>query len=119
MEYGMEPENLETQNLPRVANELLILSSLADRKMHGYEIALDLEERSGGLVRFQYGTLYPILHRLEKAGFIKGKWVREGAKRKRKYYTLTTRGREYARSQLRAWDEFAGRFTAMTRGLRS
>ncbi len=115
----MERDNLETQNLPRVANELLILGSLADRKMHGYEIALELEEQSGGLFRFQYGTLYPILHRLEKAGFIKGKWVKEGAKRKRKYYTLTARGREYARGQLESWDEFAERFTAMTRGLRS
>ena len=71
----MDRESIEIQNLPRIANELLILSSLVDRKRHGYEIALYLEDRSGGTITLQYGTLYPILHRLEKAGYIKGSWV--------------------------------------------
>ncbi|MFC1543681.1 PadR family transcriptional regulator [Gemmatimonadota bacterium] len=106
----MADQNLEIQHLPRSCHEVLILAGLADRRMHGYEISLYLEEKSNGAFVLQYGTLYPILHRLEKSGHIQGTWVKEGPKRKRKYYALTGKGRRYARSQVEAWRGFTQRF---------
>jgi len=108
---------VEIQNLTRSCNEVLILGSLAGGRKHGYEIAILIEEKSRGEFRFNYGTLYPILHKLEKEGLIRGVWKREGAKRKRKYYSITARGRRYARIQLEAWREFAGRFFEIAGGL--
>ena len=56
----------EIQNLTKNCNEALILAILSKEKKHGYQIALELEERSEGLFKFNHGTLYPILHKLEK-----------------------------------------------------
>jgi DNA-binding PadR family transcriptional regulator len=64
-----------------------------DRPKHGYQVALDVSERSGGLFTFQHGTLYPILHRLEKAGLLSGAWS-DGTGRRRKVYRLTPDGRK-------------------------
>lgn len=106
----MTKASVEIQNLTRSCNEVLILGSLAGGRKHGYEIAILIEEMSSGQFRFNHGTLYPILHKLEKVGLIKGVWKREGAKRRRKYYSLTARGRRHARDQVEAWHEFTGRF---------
>lgn len=84
---------IETQSLGRDVNELLVLATLEDGPKHGYQIALDVEEKSGGDFELQHGTLYPILHRLEKEGLIRGRWEEEG--RRRKVYGLTDRGRRH------------------------
>ena len=81
----------DTQNLGKRVNELLVLSALREGARHGYQIALEVEERSGGRFELQHGTLYPILHRLEKEGLIRGRWT-EGAGRQRKEYELTRDG---------------------------
>ncbi len=80
-------------NLSKQVNELLILATLRSGPAHGYEIALAVERDSGGAFSFQHGTLYPILHRLEKDGLIDGGWDEDGGRR-RKVYGLTPRGRE-------------------------
>ena len=97
-------------SLTRNCNESLILAALADGPLHGYQLALDIAERSEGFFRFQHGTLYPILHRLEKDGLIEGIWTEEGPRGKRKRYALTTRGRRFAREQREAWRVFLARF---------
>jgi DNA-binding PadR family transcriptional regulator len=105
----MADNQLEIQNLTRSCNEVLILASLAGGRRHGYEIGLFLEERSGGRIQFNHGTLYPILHQLEKSGLIRGGWEKgggQGAGRQRKYYTLTSRGRKHARERMKSWKEF-------------
>jgi PadR family transcriptional regulator, regulatory protein PadR len=56
----------------KVSAELLILSLAEARPRHGYEISKLIEERSGGVVRFHVASLYPLLYRLEKRGWIKG-----------------------------------------------
>jgi PadR family transcriptional regulator PadR len=81
---------LDTQTVGRRINELLVLSSLQTGAKHGYQIALDVERETGGAFGLQHGTLYPILHRLEKEGSIKGVWTGEG--RRRKEYLLTRDG---------------------------
>lgn len=88
---------IETQRLGRNVNELLVLAALEDGPKHGYQIALDVEDESGGTFELQHGTLYPILHRLEKDGSIRGEWTEEG--RRRKVYGLTERGRQRLRQQ--------------------
>ena len=93
-------------NLVKQCNEILILSYLAEGKKHGYQIALEIEEKSQGFFKFNHGTLYPILHKLEQANLIKGVWKQEGPKRKRKYYTLTAKGKKYSISQRDAWKQF-------------
>jgi PadR family transcriptional regulator PadR len=102
--------NLEIQSLSRNCNEALILSVLSSGPHHGYQLALELEERSHGTFRFQHGTLYPILHRLEKDGLISGDWLDEGSKRKRKSYRLTAAGSRRLHDQRDAWRAFVDRF---------
>jgi DNA-binding PadR family transcriptional regulator len=106
----MARSTVEAQNLTRSCNEALILASLAEGPKHGYQLAVDIELRGGGLFKFKHGTLYPILHKLEKDGLIRGAWSDDGQKRKRKSYVLTDRGRKYAREQTASWKEFYERF---------
>ena len=98
------------QNLTKNCNETLILSVLAQGRKHGYQLALEIEERSTGLFKFNHGPLYPILHKLEKEGFIKGVWKQEGPKRQRKYYTITAKGKKYTVAQTEQWRNFLNRF---------
>jgi len=102
----MASSGFEIQNLTRNCNEALILSILVKERKHGYQLALEIEEKSQGQFKFNHGTLYPILHKLEKEGLIKGIWKQEGPKRKRKYYTLTTRGKKYILAQIEEWRIF-------------
>jgi len=101
-------KKIETQNLARHCNEDLILAILREGARHGYQLALELEERSGGYFRLNHGTLYPILHKLEKDGLIRGSWSDEGSGRRRRRYSITSRGRKYATGQVDAWTEFCG-----------
>jgi len=109
----MKQREFETQNLARQCNELLILSTLAGGEKHGYQIAVEIEERSGGFFRFNHGTLYPILHKLEQEGLIQGAWKEERSKRKRKRYALTSEGRGYMKRLAREWREFTRRLSAI------
>lgn len=78
--------------LSKRINELLVLAVLERQPAHGYQIALAVEEWTDGLFSFQHGTLYPILHRLEGEGRVRGEWHGEG--RRRKTYRITDAGRE-------------------------
>ena len=107
----MKNPDVEIASLAKNANEALILAILARGDSHGYKIAVEIEERSNGMFTFNHGTLYPILHKLEKEGLIKSIWKSGETKRKRKYYTLTPAGKTYW-SQLRiGWQEFMDRFS--------
>ncbi|MFC1650820.1 PadR family transcriptional regulator [Candidatus Latescibacterota bacterium] len=91
----MSSNNIEIAALAKICNEALILSALTEGPRHGYQIALEIEEESGGMFQFNHGTLYPILHKLEKKGFIRGNWKHPKGERKRKYYILTSGGKKY------------------------
>ena len=106
----MKKPNIEISNLAKNCNEALILAILSEKYKHGYQIALEIEERSKGLFKFNHGTLYPILHKLEKDGLIKGFWKDEGTKRKRKYYSITKNGEEYFTGQQAGWQNFFSNF---------
>lgn len=93
----------DSQGLGRRVNELLLLSALRRRPMHGYQVALEIEKRSDGYFSFNHGTLYPILHKLEKDGLIAGRWSDPGEGRPRKEYALTEAGRTYLNEGAREW----------------
>ena len=90
----------------KVSGELLILSLVEARPRHGYEISKLIEQRSGGAVRFYVASLYPLLYRLERRGWIQGRWVEKSGQRRRRYYRLTPQGRKALASQRRGWQVF-------------
>ncbi len=100
------PPIVEIQSLARNCHEALLLALLAGGPHHGYQLALELEQRSGGAFRFNHGTLYPILHKLEQEGLIQGDWLDEETKRKRKRYSLTAAGRRRLAGQIESWRGF-------------
>ena len=86
--------------------ELLILSLVEARPRHGYEISKLIEQRSHGAVRFHVASLYPLLYRLEKRGWVQGRWVEKAGQRRRRYYRLTPQGHKVLASQRRGWQQF-------------
>ena len=102
----MSEKRADIQNLTKSCNEVLVLSFLEDGAKHGYQLALHSENAAGGYFRFKYGTLYPILHKLEKQGLIKGVWSDEGPRGKRKSYSLTTKGKAWLRKEKKDWRTF-------------
>ena len=101
---------IEIQNLSRDCHRALVLAILSGGPHHGYQLALELEEKSGGAFRFNHGTLYPILHRLEQEGLIQGDWLDEESRRKRKSYGLTADGRHRLAELTSGWRGFFSRF---------
>jgi transcriptional regulator len=91
--------------LKKGTSEVLILSILEDRPRHGYEIAKLIERRSGGLVDFHVASLYPMLYRLERRGWIEGEWVEKSGQRRRRFYKLSALGRKALPEQRRSWRE--------------
>lgn len=87
--------------------ELLILSLLEARARHGYELAKLIESRSEGVLKFQVASLYPLLYRLEKRGWIQGRWVEKAGERRRRYYRLTPAGQKVLAAQRKGWRAFA------------
>jgi PadR family transcriptional regulator PadR len=96
--------------------ELLILSLLDALPRHGYEISKLIEQRSEGALRFHAASLYPLLYRLEKRGWIQGRWVEKEGQRRRRYYRLTAAGRKILDAQREGWRTFVaamGRITGV------
>ncbi|HKW90062.1 MAG TPA: PadR family transcriptional regulator [Candidatus Acidoferrales bacterium] len=94
--------------------ELLILSLVEARPRHGYDISKLIEQRSGGAVRFHVASLYPLLYRLERRGWLKGRWVEKSGQRRRRYYRLTRQGRGVLAAQLRGWKQFVAAIGKVT-----
>lgn len=86
--------------------ELLVLSLLEAQPRHGYDLSKLIELRSGGALRFHVTSLYPLLHRLESQGWIDSKWVEKADQRRRRYYRLTSKGRQVLRSKQQSWKDF-------------
>jgi transcriptional regulator len=98
--------------LKKGSSEILILALVEDVPRHGYEIAKLIAERSGNVLQFHVTTLYPQLYRMEKRGWIKGRWVEKPGQRRRRYYKLTDAGRMVLAAQRNTWLEF---FSALNR----
>ena len=94
--------------------ELLVLSLLDGRPRHGYDISKLIQARSGGALRFHVTSLYPLLYRLEKRGWVDGRWVEKAEQRRRRYYALTAEGRRVLRSQRESWKSFVAAISRIT-----
>jgi PadR family transcriptional regulator PadR len=96
--------------------ELLLLSLVEAVPRHGYEIGKLIEQRSQGALHFHAASLYPLLYRLEKRGWIQGRWVEKSGQRRRRYYKLTPQGQTVLASQRQGWRTFVeaiGRITGV------
>ena len=85
---------MPSKGLMAATTKPMILSILKDGKNYGYEIIQRIKEMSGGKLTWSDGMLYPVLHRLEKDGFISSEWIITETGRKRKYYSITEVGKE-------------------------
>jgi PadR family transcriptional regulator PadR len=87
--------------------EMLILKTLALEPMHGYGVALRIEQISSGVFRINPGSLLPALSRMERAGRVKSDWRATENNRRAKYYMLTARGRRALTTETEQWDRQA------------
>jgi transcriptional regulator len=108
------PASADDREWKKGSAELLVLSLLEDQPRHGYDISKLIQLRSGGALRFHVTSLYPLLHRLEKQGWIVGRWVEKPEQRRRRYYSLTPRGRGALRAKQRSWKNFVALITRVT-----
>jgi len=83
--------------------DLLVLKTLSRGPMHGYGIALHIEQISEDALRVEEGSLYPALHRIEQAGWIGAEWKLTDNNRKAKYYRLTASGRKQLAEEEEKW----------------
>src|SRR5215470_1825852 len=81
----------------------LILAILSEGDSYGYAIIKRVGELSGGELEWTDGMLYPVLHRLERNGFVKAVWGESESGRRRRYYRLTESGKDELASQRRQW----------------
>lgn len=86
--------------------DLLVLAVLAPEPLHGYAVIEALRVRSGEAFDLPEGTVYPVLHRLAKAGLLQSEW-NETSGRRRRTYRLTEAGRRALSEQRSQWQEFA------------
>jgi PadR family transcriptional regulator, regulatory protein PadR len=94
------------RELKKGSAELLVLSLLEARQRHGYEISKQIEHESGGVLSFNVASLYPLLYRLEKRGWIQGRWVDKAGQRRRRYYQITPQGKKILKAQRSNWKAF-------------
>ena len=92
--------------IARGSAELAVLALLENESLYGFEIAKQIEERSGGSLRFTMASLYPMLYELEKRGLVKAQWETNPAGRDRRYYSLTAKGHKELEPLRREWKAF-------------
>jgi PadR family transcriptional regulator PadR len=91
----------------------LLLSILKDGETYGYRIIKQMKILSAGRLEWSFGMLYPVLHRLEKDGFVAAKWKKSDKGRLRKYYRLTEAGQEELAREKAQWLTVQGLFTKL------
>ena len=94
-----------TPSVKRGTAELAILSVLEGAPLHGYEIARRIERQTQGKLRFTLASLYPLLYRMEKQGWVRGAWQLSAAGRRRRCYRLTPAGKKKLSPLRREWSE--------------
>jgi len=94
------------RELKRGSLELIVLHLLEPGEAYGYEIVTKLAAETNGALGVTDGTLYPVLYRLERAGFVATRWETPERGVPRKYYTLTETGREEVARLKQEWNSF-------------
>jgi DNA-binding PadR family transcriptional regulator len=86
----------------------MVLGILAEGESYGYAILRRINELSGGELDWTEGLLYPLLHRLERVGYVESSWQSAAGERRRKYYHITNTGLAELSEQRRQWDTVVG-----------
>jgi PadR family transcriptional regulator PadR len=106
-----------SRELLKGAADTLVLSTFAEGEMYGYQVVKEIERRSDGFFALKEGTLYPILHRLERQGLLSARWETMPNGSERRYYALTGRGRRALADKLDEWNSFSRAVGQVTGGL--
>lgn len=93
---------LERELLKGIA-PVVVLEILSGGEMYGYELSNAISRRSGKILELGKGTLYPLLYNLEAKGMVKGNWKEPEGKRKRRYYTITSKGTKFLTQRKAQW----------------
>jgi PadR family transcriptional regulator, regulatory protein PadR len=89
--------------------DLLVLKTLTScGRMHGYGITLHVQQISEDALRIEEGSLYPALHRMTQAGWLKAEWGASENHRRARYYTITTAGRKQFEREEKNWTTLTG-----------
>lgn len=91
------------KDLVAASSTPLVLAILAEGDSYGYAILHRVRELSGGALEWTDGMLYPVLHRLERAGLVESRWERAESGRRRKYYRITEDGLDQLAEERRQW----------------
>ncbi len=103
---GKSPVGGYLEQLLRGVVEPLMLCIISELPSHGYYIAKEIERRSSGYFRLTASTVYSALRRLEESGLVSSTWF-EAASPRRRYYSLTEKGRDVLGMKLREWERFS------------
>ena len=102
---------MQTKRDVRIAKDLVaasaipfLLSILDEGESYGYAILKRIDELSGGELEWTDGMLYPLLHRLERLGYVEARWDSPEGARRRRYYRITPAGRDALSEQRRQWE---------------
>lgn len=95
--------------------KLLVLSLLSGEDMYGYQMIVELGRRSNRTFEMKEGTLYPVLHGLEKDGYVEAYQQEAPTGRMRKYYHLTRKGGAALKTEEKAWETYSGAVNAVLR----
>ena len=101
------------RELKRGSLELIVLHLLEPREAYGYEIVSKVTDRTNGALGVTDGTLYPVLYRLERAGWVDVRWETPARGVPRKYYRLTSAGREELGRLKGEWQAFVSGMAAL------
>ena len=97
-----------TKELVAASTEPMILSLLSQGESYGYALMQAVKRLSGDKIEWSAGMLYPVLHRMEREGWVQSRWGEAENGRKRKYYSLKQDGRKALREQRGQWATVAG-----------
>ncbi len=88
--------------------DLLVMKTLLRKgRLHGYAIMSAIRERSGDVLRVEEGSLYPALHRMEEAGWVRAEWVTKDSGRRARVYELTAKGKKQLAAEEPKWQAIA------------
>jgi PadR family transcriptional regulator len=96
------------KELVGASTDIVILGVLAEEPNYGYRIVRRINEVADGLFTWQEGTVYPVLHKLEKEKLVRTQWQTADSGRRRKYYYITAKGRKSLEEKTARWNEFHG-----------
>lgn len=92
-----------SKDLIAASSTPIVLAILSEGDSYGYAIIKRVQELSDGNMEWTDGMLYPVLHRLERLGWIKARWEEAESGRKRKYYRITAQGKAQLAEERRQW----------------